>query len=616
MGIYLPINFGYKNAGRNKFMKRSEIKEEYKWDNSDLYKSWEDWTKDYERVPALIDSLLKYKGHLLDSPKTLLEYFTESESVEKIIERLEFFTFLSCDVDITDSDAQRNDSAINAIIADYNSKMAFVTPELMSKGAEIFDEFIKSEPQLAPYERVLKEPFRLKEHLLDERGEAIFADYDVASQNYTKSSQFIRSKELRFDPITLPTGEVIEINDSSSDKYLRSIDRDVRRQTNESMVKAYKNNISSLASNYIGFVRNHEIEAKYRGYESQLDKVLQERKIPRKVYDKLMESLRKYNYVYDGYIKIHKDTFKLDEVHSYDMYPQLTKEILKEYTFEEAKKIVLDTFSIYGSWYTDVLKMAFDKRLVDIMPSEEKVGGWSCAYTPFNNPRVFGSFYNQIMDISSLSHELGHFVNQYFTINNQIPLEIYQDTSTAEVASLTNEIIFSNIIKDRENDKSVKMCVIGNFLKIFASNFFGAGREAIFEERVHECVRLGKPADAEIFNDIWLKSVREMYGDTIKDYNENTWACIPHFYMGNGYYVYNYSIAIICACNVASKILNKEEGFLDKYREFLKIGSNIAPMDALKSIGIDLSTDEPYAVAIEMFEDAIREYGKILNEVR
>lgn len=597
-------------------MKRCEIKDRYKWDNSDLSKSWDQWTKDCEKLSALIDGLLKYKGHLLDSPSVLLEYFEESLEVEKIIERLEFFTFLSCDVDITDSDAQKNDSAINTIIADYNSKMAFVTPELMSKGIDIFDEFIKSEPKLKPYERVLKEPFRLKEHLLDERSEAMFADYDAASQNYTKSSQFIRSKELRFDPITLANGEVVEINDSSSDKYLRSEDRDVRRQTEESLSKAYKNNLSSLASNYIGFVRSHEIEAKYRGYESQLDKVLQERKIPRNVYDKLMESLRKYNYVYDDYIQLYKDTFELDEVHAYDMYPQLSKNATKEYTFEEAKDIILDTFSLYGEWYTDILKMAFDKRLVDVMPSEEKVSGWSCAYTPFNNPRVFGNFYNQIMDISSMSHELGHFVNQYLTINNQIPLEVYQDTSTAEVASLTNEIVFSNLIKNKESDKNAIMCVIGNFLKIFASNFFGAGREAIFEERAHECVRVGKPADAEIFNEIWLEAVKEMYGDTIKDYRDNTWACIPHFYMGNGYYVYNYSIAIICACNVASKILSKEEGFMDKYHEFLKIGSNVDPMEALKTIGIDLSTDEPYEVAIKMFESALSEYKKIMNEVR
>ncbi len=93
-------------------MKRSEIKEAYKWDNDDICKSWDEWLKHYEKMPELIDGLLKYKGHLLDSANTLLEYFKESEEVEKEIEQLEFFTFLACDVDINDNEAQRNDSAI------------------------------------------------------------------------------------------------------------------------------------------------------------------------------------------------------------------------------------------------------------------------------------------------------------------------------------------------------------------------------------------------------------------------------------------------------------------------------------------------------------------------
>lgn len=597
-------------------MKRCDINEDYKWDNTDLCKSWEEWLDYYEKIPTMIDNLLKYKGHLLDSADNLLNYFEDSKKVEREIERLEFYSFLACDVDIDDSDAQRNDSAINTIIADYNSKMSFVIPELMSKGTEIFDEFIRIEPKLKAYERVLKEPFRLKEHLLDERTEAIFAEEEAASQNYVKSSQFIRSKELVFDSITDEDGSVVEINDSSSDKYLRSENREVRRQAFESVEKAYQNNINSLASNYIGFIRMHEIEAKYRGYKSQLEKVLLERRIPRNVYDKLLESLRKYHYVYDDYVKLYKDTLELDEVHAYDLYAPLAKKTTKKYTYLEAKDIILDVFSIYGEWYTDILKMAFDKRLVDVMPSDEKVSGWSCAYTPFDNPRVFGNFYNKIMDISSMSHELGHFVNQYLTINNQLYLEVYQDTSTAEVASLTNEVLFSNLIKGKEKDKNAILSILGNFIKIFASNFFGAGREAIFEEKAHERIRTGKPTDGEVFNQIWLESVKEMYGDTVSDYSKNFWAVIPHFYMGNGYYVYNYAIAVICACNVASKILNKEEGFLEKYQEFLKTGSNVEPMKSLKVLGIDLATDEPYEVAIDMFKQAIEEFYKIMNEVR
>lgn len=597
-------------------MKRCEIEEKNKWDNSKIYANWEDWVKDSEELPEKIDKLRLYKGHLLDSPDNLLKYFLESNDIEREIEKLEFYTFMCCDVDINDSDAQKYDSVINNIIGEYNSKMAFVTPELMSKGIEVIEKFIKEEPKLKTYERVLKEPFRLKEHLLDEKDEAIFAEYNMAAQNYSKSSQFIRSKELRFDNITLSDGEIVELNDSLADKYLRSEDRDVRRQTAESLKKAYEHNINSLATNYIGFVKSHELEAKFRGYDSELDKVLYERKIPRKVYNKLMESLKKYNNVYDKYIKLYQDTLELKDIHSYDLSAELTKKSSKKYTLDDAKNILLDTFSIYGEWYTDILKMAFNERLVDVMPSDEKISGWYSAYIPYDNPRVFGNFYNMVIDISSLAHELGHFVNQYSAIHTQIPLEVYTDTSIAEVASLTNEVLFSNLLKNKENDKNTLLCVIGNFLKLFAGNYFGAGRQAIFEERSHDLIKNGEPVDASVLNELWLDVTKEINGETINDYQASFWACIPHYFMGGGYYVYNYSIALIAACNVAFKILRKEEGFIDKYREFLKIGSNIDPMDALKTLGIDLETDKPYEVAISMFNESISEFYEIMNEVR
>lgn len=592
-------------------MKRCDIEERYKWDNTNLYKSFKEWEQDAKKVPKLIEEVLKYKGHLMDSANNLLGYFKASEEAEKVIEFLEFYTFLQTDVNINDEEASKFEVVINNIIGKYSSAVSFVTTEILESNMETIDGFIAEKPELAKYERILKEPFRLKDHILDEKTEAIFAEMQLANQNYCKSSQFIRSKELRFDPITLSNGEVIELNDNNAVKYLRSDDRETRRQTAVSETKAYEHNINSLATNYIGFVKNIEIEAKYRGYASKLDGVLQERKIPRKVYDKLMGSFKKYSKFYTKYVELYKSILGLENICAYDLSASLIKEGNHEYSIEDARKMILDTYSFYGKWYTDILNMAFDERLIDVMPSDEKISGWYSAYIPYAKPRVFGSFYNKIIDISSLCHELGHFVNQFLSTQNQIPQEIYLDTSTGEVASLINEIVFSNKIRKDEADPDVALAVINNFLKLFAGNYFGAGRQALWEEKVHTLILKGEPVSASVFNELWLEASKEILGDSISDYASNSWAKIPHFYMGDGYYVYNYAIAIIAATNVATKILEGEEGFMDKYHEFLKMGSNIDPMDALMSIGIDLTSDAPYDKAIEMFDKMIDEFIKV-----
>lgn len=47
---------------------------------------------------------------------------------------------------------------------------------------------------------------------------------------------------------------------------------------------------------------------------------------------------------------------------------------------------------------------------------------------------------------------------------------------------------------------------------------------------------------------------------------------IPHFY--NSFYVYQYATGFSAPIAISQKILNKEPGILDKYKQFLSGGSS------------------------------------------
>ena len=49
---------------------------------------------------------------------------------------------------------------------------------------------------------------------------------------------------------------------------------------------------------------------------------------------------------------------------------------------------------------------------------------------------------------------------------------------------------------------------------------------------------------------------------------------------------------------------------LDKYLEFLKIGSDVTPMEAFKVLGIDLEDKKVYQQAIDNFNELIDELVK------
>ena len=77
---------------------------------------------------------------------------------------------------------------------------------------------------------------------------------------------------------------------------------------------------------------------------------------------------------------------------------------------------------------------------------------------------------------------------------------------------------------------------------------------------------------------------------------------IPHFYYN--FYVYQYATGISAAETLVKKIL--DHGPKD-YIEFLSKGSAEYPVDALKSAGADMSSEEPVETAIETYREQIKE---------
>lgn len=594
-------------------MKRKDVDDKYKWDLTYLYPSFDEWNKDAKRLPKMIEKIEKYRGHLLDSPKMLLEYYKYSESVEEIIEKMHFYTFLLIDVDMDNVDTKKYFEMISGIIAEYNAKTSFVVPELLQSDYSVIEEFMNKNEGLRIYETMFKEMFRIKEHMLSSEEEAIISEYQSVCDNYGKSSQYIRNKEMDYGEITLSDGSKVNLTASTLSKYSQSEDRDVRRQAYELSSKAYLHSINSLATNYIGYIKSFEIESKYRKYSSYLEQKLFERDINLNVYETLKRVVLRSHNSYSRYVKLYKDVLKYDDFKVYDMAAPLVKGSNKEFSVEKAKEMLLDTFSIYGDYYTDVLKFAFDKKCIDFIPSESKVTGWYSAYIPYAHPIVFANYDNKILDVSSLAHELGHFVNQYMIIKNQPPMYVYQTSFCAEVASLNNEIVFSNLYRKKEKDNDVKKELLANYIKVFASNFFGAARQAIFEEKAHTYAKDNMPLSSDVLSELWMDVTKDVYGDELKGYDPNGWACIPHYFMGGGYYTFNYSTAIIAASNLAYKILNEETGILDKYKKFLTIGSSMNPIDSLKVLGIDMANEETYDIALKMFNAAIDEFYQLIG---
>ena len=152
--------------------------------------------------------------------------------------------------------------------------------------------------------------------------------------------------------------------------------------------------------------------------------------------------------------------------------------------------------------------------------------------------------------------------------------------------------------------------MIYELLEMVRATFFRQAMFAEFEKIVHEKIENGETLSSEDLNSIYYKLNQKYFGEDvfIDEEIKYEWARIPHFY--SDFYVYKYSTGVSAAIAIATKILNKEPGFIDRYIEMLKQGCSKKSIDLLKMVDVDLESKETYCNAIEFYKKYIDELKK------
>lgn len=99
-----------------------------------------------------------------------------------------------------------------------------------------------------------------------------------------------------------------------------------------------------------------------------------------------------------------------------------------------------------------------------------------------------------------------------------------------------------------------------------------------------------------------------VYDEAIK----TEWARIPHFYYN--YYVYQYATGFSAASALSAKILNEGPKAVEAYLSFLKTGSSLTPIEALKVAGVDMSSNQAVKDALSLFGQRVDELASLLKD--
>ena len=593
--------------------KRSEIKEEDTWDLSVLYKNTEAFKEEYKKLKDDIKEIEKYKGKLLESADTLLNFLKLEDTLERRLYKLYYYAHLNFDVDTTNAKSLELTAEISQLITIYSTLTSFVDPELLKAEYAKILNFYNEKPELLTYRFNLENLYRYKKHTLKENEEKILSTLSEALNASDEIYESLTDSDLTFGNIVVD-GKRVEFTESNYSTFIESNDRKVRQKAFNILFKNYQKYIHTIANTFRFHVETASKLAKLKHYESSLTASLFQENIDIKVYENLIKTVRKNLSTLYDYYNLKKEVLGLDKLHLYDIYANMVLDIDVKYTFDEAKNIVLDALGILGTDYQKKLTKAFNNRFIDIYNNKGKrSGAYSSGFydTP---PYILLNYEGGYSDLTTLAHELGHSMHTMYSCeNNPYNTSSYQ-IFVAEVASTVNELLLLKYLLKKTDSKKEKLFLLNKLLELFKGTIFRQTMFAEFEKNMYESHEKGIVLTPEYLNSEYYKLVCDYFGrDVVKDkLIQYEWMRIPHFYYN--FYVYKYAIGLSAACKIVHDIELNGEKAISNYLAFLKTGGSMYPSEELKIAGVDISSPEFIEEAIFMFKETISEFREIYRK--
>lgn len=590
-----------------------ETKEQkYNWNLQDIFKNQEEFNKEKLEIQNILKEIKTYQEKLCDTSDNLYNCYRLYEQALEKFEKVYSFGMLTYHLDMSNQEGIKLFKDVENLGTEFSVATSFITPEITYADETKIQNYLKNDERLTKYSRDIKDILEKKKHVLSKEEENLLANLSEIISSPENTFDMLTNVEFKFGNLIDENGEEVELTDSNYTLYLKSQNQNVRKQAFNLMYKKYSEFINTITEMYIANVKVKSKTAKLRKYNSSLEKAVDNDDASINVYNSLIEAIDENISANYEFLKLKRKMLNLPELHMYDLYVNPCEQGKDEITFEEAKQEVLNALQVLGEQYTNKLEEAFDNNWIDVYAKPNKRGGAYSMGVYGVHPFVLTNFVNSKRDVSTIAHELGHSMHSYYSNKEQGVIDANYTIMVAEVASTVNEILLADYQINHEQDKKKKAELLYELLEMIRATFFRQAMFAEFEKIVHEKIENGVMLSSDDLNDIYYKLNQKYFGEAVEidEQIKYEWARIPHFY--SDFYVYKYATGVSAAIAIATKILNKEPGFVEKYIELLKQGCSKKSIDLLKMVDVDLESKDTYKCTIEFYNRKINELKELL----
>lgn len=592
--------------------KRSDVPVELTWDLTTIFKDDRAVKTAMTQLKVGVQAVLTQQGNLQDSAQNLLKVIQDELNVQNQLEHLFVYAELKNDQDTGDNTNQGLKDQITGLVAKVSAQLAWIEPEILAIPNQKLTEFQNNESELKPYEYFLAVLRLKKDHVLSAKEEAILAGASSIFGSSEKVFGILDNSDLKFPFVKNSAGQTVQLSQGMYSTLLQSTNQVVRKQAFEQLYAVYEQFRNTFAATLSGEVKVHNFNAQIRGFKDARQAAMSENAIPDAVYTNLVTEVNSHLDLLHRYVGLRKKILNLKEMHMYDLYTPITGKSPLSYTYQKAQTEAKEALQIMGDDYVSHVDEAFKNRWIDVVENQGKRSGAYSSGVYGTNPFMLLNWQDDLDNLFTLVHEMGHSMHTYYTTHNQ-PYQ-YGDYAifVAEIASTTNENILTSYLLDKYDDPQIKLYVLNHYLDDFKGTVYRQTQFAEFEQFIHEADAKGEPLTAEMMSNYYGDLNHRYYGDAVinDDQIKSEWTRIPHFYYN--FYVYQYATGFAAASSLANGITTHQAHARENYLNYLKSGSSDFPLNVMKKAGVDMTRKAYLEDAFAVFEKRLNEFESLL----
>lgn len=592
--------------------KRSDVPVELTWDLTTIFKDDRAVKTAMTQLKVGVQAVLTQQGKLQDSAQNLLKVIQDELNVQNQLEHLFVYAELKNDQDTGDNTNQGLKDQITGLVAKVSAQLAWIEPEILAIPNQKLTEFQNNESELKPYEHFLAVLRLKKDHVLSAKEEAILAGASSIFDSSEKVFGILDNSDLKFPFVKNSAGQTVQLSQGMYSTLLQSTNQVVRKQAFEQLYAVYEQFRNTFAATLSGEVKVHNFNAQIRGFKDARQAAMSENAIPDAVHTNLVTEVNSHLDLLHRYVGLRKKILNLKEMHMYDLYTPITGKSPLSYTYQKAQTEAKEALQIMGDDYVSHVDEAFKNRWIDVVENQGKRSGAYSSGVYGTNPFMLLNWQDDLDNLFTLVHEMGHSMHTYYTTHNQ-PYQ-YGDYAifVAEIASTTNENILTSYLLDKYDDPQIKLYVLNHYLDDFKGTVYRQTQFAEFEQFIHEADAKGEPLTAEMMSNYYGDLNHRYYGDAVinDDQIKSEWTRIPHFYYN--FYVYQYATGFAAASSLANGITTHQAHARENYLNYLKSGSSDFPLNVMKKAGVDMTRKAYLEDAFAVFEKRLNEFESLL----